>query len=107
MQNPKVTEDRAFNGFGTNFEGSPEPIYGQLFLPRKFKVAVTGARGERRILGVTWVCVVGACEWWGAWERCRRGCPSGTAVCALCCVQLGAPLPMLHPPAALHQQTIS
>lgn len=41
MEDPKVTEDRAFNGFGTNFEGSPEPIYGNLFLPRKFKVAVT------------------------------------------------------------------
>jgi hypothetical protein len=37
-QNPKVTADRAFNGFGTNFEGSPEPLYGSLFLPRKFKV---------------------------------------------------------------------
>ena len=32
-----MTEDRAFNGFGTNFEGSPEPIYGSVFLPRKFK----------------------------------------------------------------------
>lgn len=41
LQNPKVTADRAFNGFGTNFEGSPEPIYGSLFLPRKFKVAIT------------------------------------------------------------------
>lgn len=41
MQNPKVTADRAFNGYGTNFENSPEPIYGNLFLPRKFKVAVT------------------------------------------------------------------
>jgi hypothetical protein len=40
-QDPAVTEARAFNGFGTNFEGSPEPIYGQLFLPRKFKIAVT------------------------------------------------------------------
>ena len=30
-----------FNGFGTNFEGSPEPLYGSVFLPRKFKVAVT------------------------------------------------------------------
>lgn len=40
-QNPKVTADRAFNGHGTNFEGSPEPIYGTQFLPRKFKVAVT------------------------------------------------------------------
>lgn len=28
MQNPKVTADRAFNGFGTNYENSPEPIYG-------------------------------------------------------------------------------
>ena len=37
-QSPKVTADRAFNGFGTNFEGSPEPLYGNLFLPRKFKV---------------------------------------------------------------------
>ncbi len=37
-QNPKVTADRAFNGFGTNFEGSPEPLYGSVFLPRKFKV---------------------------------------------------------------------
>lgn len=40
-ENPKVTEDRAFNGFGTNFVNSPEPIYGAQFLPRKFKVAVT------------------------------------------------------------------
>ncbi|EIE24850.1 sulfite reductase [Coccomyxa subellipsoidea C-169] len=41
MEDPKVTADRAFNEFGTNFEGSPEPLYGSLFLPRKFKVAVT------------------------------------------------------------------
>jgi len=41
MEDPKVTADRAFNEFGTNFEGSPEPIYGNLFLPRKFKIAVT------------------------------------------------------------------
>lgn len=41
-----MTADRAFNGFGTNFDGNPEPIYGQLFLPRKFKVAVTGARSQ-------------------------------------------------------------
>lgn len=40
-ENPKVTADRAFNGFGTNFEGSAEPIYGTQFLPRKFKIAVT------------------------------------------------------------------
>lgn len=36
-----MTEDRAFNGFGTNYENSPEPIYGTQFLPRKFKIAVT------------------------------------------------------------------
>ena len=41
MEDAKVTADRAYNGYGTNFEGSPEPIYGNLFLPRKFKVAVT------------------------------------------------------------------
>lgn len=41
MEDPKVTKDRSFNAFGTNFEGCPEPIYGPLFLPRKFKVAVT------------------------------------------------------------------
>ena len=41
LQNPKVTADRAFNGFGTNFEESAEPIYGTQFLPRKFKIAVT------------------------------------------------------------------
>lgn len=42
-QDPKVTEDRAFNKFGTNFINSPEPLYGAQFLPRKFKVAVTVA----------------------------------------------------------------
>ncbi|GAB4817544.1 hypothetical protein N2152v2_004590 [Parachlorella kessleri] len=41
FENPAVTEARNFNAYGTNFEGSPEPIYGNLFLPRKFKVAVT------------------------------------------------------------------
>ena len=41
LQDPKVTADRAFNGFGTNFDNSPEPIYGNVFLPRKFKVAIT------------------------------------------------------------------
>lgn len=40
-QDPEVTKAREFNGFGTNFAGSPEPIYGQLFLPRKFKIAIT------------------------------------------------------------------
>lgn len=36
-----MTADRAFNKFGTNFDNSPEPIYGGQFLPRKFKIAVT------------------------------------------------------------------
>ncbi|GMH33187.1 hypothetical protein BSKO_01021 [Bryopsis sp. KO-2023] len=40
-EDPKVTEDRMFNEFGTNFDGCPEPIYGTQFLPRKFKIAVT------------------------------------------------------------------
>eukprot|EP00882_Tetradesmus_deserticola_P000943 GHRQ01001023.1.p1 GENE.GHRQ01001023.1~~GHRQ01001023.1.p1 ORF type:complete len:405 (+),score=207.17 GHRQ01001023.1:218-1432(+) len=40
-EDPKVTADRAFNGYGTNYTNSPEPIYGTQFLPRKFKVAVT------------------------------------------------------------------
>jgi sulfite reductase beta subunit-like hemoprotein len=41
LQDPKVTADRDFNGYGTNYTNSPEPIYGTQFLPRKFKVAVT------------------------------------------------------------------
>lgn len=41
MENPEVTAARSFNQFGTNFENSPEPIYGAQFLPRKFKIAVT------------------------------------------------------------------
>lgn len=36
-----VTNARDFDGFGTNYPGSPEPIYGNLYLPRKFKIAVT------------------------------------------------------------------
>ncbi|KAH7388471.1 hypothetical protein KP509_16G077400 [Ceratopteris richardii] len=38
---PDVVEALKDNSHGTNFEGSPEPIYGTQFLPRKFKVAVT------------------------------------------------------------------
>lgn len=38
---PDVVEALMDNSHGTNFEGSPEPIYGTQFLPRKFKVAVT------------------------------------------------------------------
>ena len=41
MESPEVTRARDDNRFGTNFEGSPEPIYGTQFLPRKFKVAIT------------------------------------------------------------------
>ena len=41
VQAPKVTEARASDQFGTNYADSPEPIYGNLYLPRKFKIAVT------------------------------------------------------------------
>ncbi|GHP03603.1 hypothetical protein PPROV_000235800 [Pycnococcus provasolii] len=40
-ENPEVTKARADNSHGTNYVGSPEPIYGSLFLPRKFKIACT------------------------------------------------------------------
>lgn len=40
-ESPDVTDARNDNSHGTNFEGSPEPIYGVQFLPRKFKIAVT------------------------------------------------------------------
>jgi sulfite reductase (ferredoxin) len=36
-----VTIARKDNSHGTNFENSPEPIYGVQFLPRKFKIAIT------------------------------------------------------------------
>ncbi|MEW5317600.1 MAG: hypothetical protein WDW38_008885 [Sanguina aurantia] len=60
-EDAKVTADRAFNGFGTNYEQSVEPIYGTQFLPRKFKVAVT-VPGDNSVdlftndLGVIVVC---------------------------------------------------
>lgn len=41
LQRPEVTAARMDNPHGTNFEGSPEPIYGNVFLPRKFKIAIT------------------------------------------------------------------
>lgn len=41
FERPEVTKARDENTHGTNFVGSPEPIYGAQFLPRKFKVAVT------------------------------------------------------------------
>jgi len=47
LQHPHVTEARDFNGFGTNFVGSAEPIYGAQYLPRKFKV---GRGSEQRVM---------------------------------------------------------
>jgi len=41
VEKPEVVEARNDNRFGTNYVGSPEPIYGTQFLPRKFKVGVT------------------------------------------------------------------
>lgn len=61
MENSEVTVARADNTFGTNFENSPEPIYGTQFLPRKFKVAVT-VPGDNHVdlftndLGLVVVC---------------------------------------------------
>jgi sulfite reductase (ferredoxin) len=40
-EKPAVVECRNDNRFGTNYEGSPEPIYGTLFMPRKFKIGIT------------------------------------------------------------------
>ncbi|KAL6768888.1 SIR1 [Auxenochlorella protothecoides x Auxenochlorella symbiontica] len=40
-EDPAVTAARLDTSHGASFPGSPEPIYGDLFLPRKFKVAVT------------------------------------------------------------------
>ena len=41
VEKPEITKARMDNSNGTNFEGSQEPIYGSLFLPRKFKIGVT------------------------------------------------------------------
>jgi hypothetical protein len=63
-QDPKVTADRAFNGFGTNFENSPEPIYGAQFLPRKFKIGRFGASTPdvaQRRLASSLACL--SCYW--------------------------------------------
>lgn len=38
---PEVKEARQRNTNGTNFPDSEEPIYGQHYMPRKFKIAVT------------------------------------------------------------------
>jgi len=60
-ENPEVTRARMDNSFGTNFEGSAEPIYGTQFLPRKFKIGVT-VPGDNSIdiftndLGVVVIC---------------------------------------------------
>ena len=47
-EKPEVTAARNENRNGTNFEDCPEPIYGQLFLPRKFKIGVT-VEGDNHI----------------------------------------------------------
>jgi len=71
-ENPQVTADRAFNRYGTNFDHSPEPLYGAQFLPRKFKVAVI-VPGDNSVdiltndLGV----VVILNETTGEWEGCN------------------------------------
>ncbi|KAK8916534.1 hypothetical protein KSP39_PZI022950 [Platanthera zijinensis] len=41
VEPPEVVAARNDNSHGTNFQDSPEPIYGTQFLPRKFKIAVT------------------------------------------------------------------
>ena len=59
-EKPAVVECRNDNRFGTNYEGSPEPIYGNLFLPRKFKIGVT-VPGDNHIDFLTndiGICVV-------------------------------------------------
>jgi sulfite reductase (ferredoxin) len=40
-EHPDVVAARQRNTNGTNIEGSPEPIYGTHYMPRKFKIAVT------------------------------------------------------------------
>jgi sulfite reductase beta subunit-like hemoprotein len=60
VEKPEVVECRNDNRFGTNYVGSPEPIYGNLFLPRKFKIGVT-VPGDNHIDFLTndiGICVV-------------------------------------------------
>ena len=60
VEKPEVVECRNDNRFGTNFVDSPEPIYGSLFLPRKFKIGVT-VPGDNHIDFLTndiGICVV-------------------------------------------------
>ncbi|HTL89796.1 MAG TPA: NADPH-dependent assimilatory sulfite reductase hemoprotein subunit, partial [Leptolyngbya sp.] len=40
-EDPEVVAARKRNINGSNIENSPEPIYGELYLPRKFKIGVT------------------------------------------------------------------
>ncbi len=40
-ESPEVTAARQRNGNGTIFPNSPEPIYGEHYMPRKFKCALT------------------------------------------------------------------
>jgi sulfite reductase beta subunit-like hemoprotein len=78
LQDPKVTADRDFNGYGTNYTNSPEPIYGTQFLPRKFKVAVTvPGVCMRAAAGGRLCCSSSAagkhnCAGWGCTMMCRR-----------------------------------
>ena len=60
VEKPEVVEARNDNRFGTNYVGSPEPIYGTQFLPRKFKIGVT-VPGDNHIDFLTndiGICVV-------------------------------------------------
>ena len=60
VEKPEVVECRNDNRFGTNYVDSPEPIYGNLFLPRKFKIGVT-VPGDNHIDFLTndiGICVV-------------------------------------------------
>ena len=60
VEKPEVVAARNDNRFGTNFEGSPEPIYGTQFLPRKFKIGIT-VPGDNHIDFLTndiGICVV-------------------------------------------------
>jgi|AntAceMinimDraft_1070359.scaffolds.fasta_scaffold12744_1 sulfite reductase (ferredoxin) len=59
-EKPEVVACREDNRFGTNYVGSPEPIYGTLFLPRKFKIGIT-VPGDNHIDFLTndvGICVV-------------------------------------------------
>lgn len=59
---PDVIEARNDNSHGTNFEGSPEPIYGTQYLPRKFKVAVTVPKDNSVDLLTNDVGIVALCD---------------------------------------------